>query len=263
MRLTPLARWECLTILAAGLLLTAAAAAVRLWWLVPLTVIAALAVLAFFRDPNRRPPAQRHAWVAVADGKVTSIHDVEHCEPLGEPAVCVRVFISLLNVHVVRSPCHARLREVVDTPGSFRNAMKAEHLEDNTRATLTLEHPVREEAIAAVRLIAGAVARTIHVASKTGATLQRGERMGIIKLGSTAELYVPKSANPTVTVQVGEKVRAGTSILLRLERRQGAATVLPRTDGSPEPSGADRDEAASPEPPPVSEPADPAPQSRS
>lgn len=223
MRLCTFARWECLTILAAGLLLTAAVGVLGWWLWLPLPVVLTLAVVMFFRDPNRRAPAERNAWVAVADGKVTSVHEVDACEPLGEPALCVRVFISLLNVHVFRSPCHARLRETIERPGRFRNALGTSHLEQNTAQTLVLEHPVREQPIAVVRLIAGAVARTIHTPVKPATTLQRGERMGIIKLGSTAELYIPTSLEPQVMVMVGDRVRAGQSVLVRLGRRQGEA----------------------------------------
>lgn len=232
MRLCPFARWECLTILAAGLLLTAAVAVAGLWVWLPLPVLLTAAVVMFFRDPNRRAPAERYAWVAVADGKVTSVHEVDACEALGESALCVRVFISLLDVHVFRSPCHARLREAIDKPGRFRHALGSAHLEQNTAQTLVLEHPVRAQPIAVVRLIAGALARTIHTPVKPATTLQRGERMGIIKLGSTAELYIPNSLQPQSVVKVGDRVRAGQSVLVRLGRRQSDTRPTPATAAS-------------------------------
>ena len=246
MRLSPLARWECLSLAASGLLLAAACVVLTWWWALPVVVIAAAAVLLFFRDPNRRPPAQRHAWVAVADGKVTSIHDVDACEPLGgEPAVCVRVFISIFDVHVVRSPAHARLAAATDHAGSFGNALRM----------LTLHHPVRDEALGAVRLIAGAVARTIVTPIKPGTTLQRGERIGMIKLGSSAELYVPKRLNPAVSVAVGERVKAGESVLVRLEKSALSADQA----GPPRPGDASSSEKTQPapgsSPPPGSGPA--------
>jgi len=240
MRLCSFARWECLTILAAGLLLTAAAAIAGLWLWLPLPVLLTFAVVMFFRDPNRRAPAERYAWVAVADGRVTSVHEVDECEPLGEPALCVRIFISLLDVHVFRSPCHARLREAIDKPGRFRNALGTAHLEENTAQTLVLEHPVREQPIAVVRLIAGAFARTIHTPVKPATTLQRGERMGIIKLGSTAELYIPTSMEPQAVVKAGNRVRAGQTVLVRLGRRQSDAQATPATrDTAPDTANRD------------------------
>jgi len=175
MRLSPLARWECLSLAGSGLLLAGACFILGWWWLLPIVAIAAAALVLFFRDPNRRPPAQRNAWVAVADGRVSSVHEIESYEPLGgEPVLCVRIFISVLDVHVVRSPAHARLAASVDRGGTFRNALRAENLEDNASRTLTLHHPVRDEAIGAVRLIAGALARTITTPVKPGTTLQRG-----------------------------------------------------------------------------------------
>ncbi|HEX7010877.1 MAG TPA: phosphatidylserine decarboxylase, partial [Phycisphaeraceae bacterium] len=86
--LSAYARKEWLTNLAIGLLLSFTLSVVGLWWLAILMVIATIAAIAFFRDPERRIPTQRGAIVAPADGRISSIHNLEHFEPLDGPAVC-------------------------------------------------------------------------------------------------------------------------------------------------------------------------------
>ncbi len=52
--------------------------------------------------------------------------------------------------------------------------------------------------------------------------LQRGQRIGIIKLGSTTELYLPQEFKPRVTVQKGQKVAGGVTVLAHLSGRTSA-----------------------------------------
>ncbi|MEO0966643.1 MAG: phosphatidylserine decarboxylase, partial [Planctomycetota bacterium] len=214
------ARPEWLAVLGTGAMLAVANVFLALplgpAWLIGLPIVVGLtaAVLAMFRDPDRRPPSQRGALVSPVDGKVSSVHDVDHHAPFNGPARCVRVFISLMDVHVVRAPLHGRLAAVDDQPGRFINALRAESPEVNTAKHLIVRHPARDQALASIRLIAGAFARTIHLRVMTGEVLQRSQRIGIIKLGSTAELYVPLERSPEAQVAVGDRVRGGETVLL-------------------------------------------------
>src|SRR5690606_16871943 len=94
---------ESLTILAIGALLIITTILVGWWWLAILIVLATGALISFFRDPERRVPTQRNVVVAPADGVVSSIHQLDAFEPLGGPATCIRIFLSVLDVHVNRS----------------------------------------------------------------------------------------------------------------------------------------------------------------
>lgn len=182
--------------------------------LVPLALMV-VAILGFFRDPHRRTPVERGLLVSPADGRISSIHRVEHFEPFGEPATCVRVFLSVFNVHVNRSPCHARVVSIVHTPGLHRNALNPDSAEVNENNLIVLHHPARDVPIAAVRQVAGLIARRAVCSASVGSILQRGQRMGIIKFASTAELYVPRSANATLAVEEGQKVIAGVTPIFR------------------------------------------------
>jgi len=219
-RLSPLARAESLTLLAIGVLLSLSVGLVWHWALAVLPLLLMGLIVLTFRDPERQTPVQRQVMVSPVDGKITSVHEVEHVDALDGPALCIRIFISLLDVHVVRSPAHCAVGRIVEHPGKFRNAIKLENLENNTNRLIMLDHAVKGEPIGGLRLIAGAFARTIATPIETGQTMQRGQRLGIIKLGSAAELYVSKELEPTAEIRVGDKVKAGQSILLRWDKRE-------------------------------------------
>ena len=215
--LSGFAKAEWIAISACG-----AAAAVALllfgWvWLAVFVVVLTVATLLFFRDPTRRPPSAKGAVVAACDGTVSSVHEVEHHPLLEGPAVCVRVFMSVLDVHINRTPCHGAVASVVHTPGNHGNTLNPASMEDNESVTTLLVHPTKGQPVAVVRQIAGLLARTIHNALSEGQVVQRGQKMGIIKLGSTTELYLPLEANVTVRVREGEKVKAGVTVLASVE----------------------------------------------
>jgi len=218
------AKREWLTVIAIGLMLSGTFAVLGHGWLALLALLAAAAVLSFFRDPERRPPTQRGAVVAPADGRVSSIHEVEHFEPFDGPAVCVRIFLSVLNVHVNRSPCHGIVQSITHRPGQYLNALNPESAEANEAVLMVLVHPFQGHPIAAVRQVAGMLARTIVCAAHIDETLQRGQRYGIIKLGSTTELYLPLAHNPQILVNVGAKVHGGVTVLANVNpQRSGPA----------------------------------------
>jgi phosphatidylserine decarboxylase len=207
---------EWLTILGIGVLLMVASSLMGWWWLVVVFALITLGGLLFFRDPERRTPVQRGVVVSPADGRISSIHEVEHCEPLGEPALCIRVFLSVLDVHVNRSPCHAIVQSVAHKPGDHLNVLNPASAEVNESVTTVLLHPTRRYPIAVVRQVAGLLARTIVCALKPEQILQRGQRIGMIKLGSTTELYLPRGLTPIVEVEKGQYVYGGVTVLAKI-----------------------------------------------
>lgn len=211
--LSPYAKNEWLTIAAVGLLLTITSFAMGWWWLAFLIVPLTAALMAFFRDPNRKTPSQRGAMIAPADGRISSIHEVEHFEPFGGPATCVRIFLSVLDVHINRSPCHGQITSITHKPGDHLNALNPKSAETNESNLIVLVHPIKNHPLAAVRQVAGLLARTIACNVHEGDVVQRGQRIGIIKLGSTTELYLPADLEPKVSIQQGQKVYAGVTVL--------------------------------------------------
>ncbi len=225
MKLCGYARNEWLAIILVGLLLIASAIALGWWPLAVLIAAAVAAVLTFFRDPERRVPTQRGAIVAPADGRVSSIHELDHFPPFDGPAVCIRIFMSVFDVHLNRSPCHGIVKSITHTPGDHRNTLNPESAEVNENNLIVMSHPVRDEPVAAVRQIAGLLARTIYCHPKVGVTLQRGQRIGIIKLGSTTELYLPAASEPTLSVEQGQKVQGGLTVVAQVKSKDALTAV--------------------------------------
>jgi len=226
------AKLECITIAVVGFMLSVAVVLIGLWWLVILTVPATLCLLAFFRDPERRTPTQRGVMVAPSDGRISSIHDVEHFEPLGGPAVCIRIFMSVLDVHINYSPYHTAIESITHTPGEHLNTLKPESAEDNENNLLVLVHPNREYKMAAVRQVAGMLARTIVCHVHEEQVIQRGQRIGLIKLGSTTELYIRKDLSPRLQVKEGQRVSGGVTVLAQIIPKEGAA-IIARPEDAP------------------------------
>jgi phosphatidylserine decarboxylase len=236
---------EWLTILAIGVMLTVTLSIVGWYILAVIVVIATIALLLFFRDPERRIPTQRGVVVAPADGRVSSIHTVEHYEPFGESALCIRIFLSVFDVHVNRAPCHCSVESVTHKPGAHMNVLNPQSAEDNESITIILNHPIKRVPVAAVRQVAGLLARTIVCAVKPGQTLQRGQRIGMIKFGSTTEVYLPARLEPKAVVQQGQYIYGGTTVVAHIKssaeleavkkaHESTAAVNAPANDDEPE-----------------------------
>ena len=198
LRLSPYARAEWFTIIAIGVILTIAVLWLGLWlWPVAvLILLLTMGLVLFFRDPERPVPTQKNIALAPADGTISSIHEIKRFPPFDGPATCVRIFLSVLDVHVNRCPMHGMVRSITRTPGQYLNAVNPRSAEVNESVLIEFVHPVKRHPVAAVRQVAGMLARTIHCAAQEGRTYQRGERIGIIKLGSTTELYLPHTLAP-------------------------------------------------------------------
>jgi phosphatidylserine decarboxylase len=207
---------EWILILLVGGVLTLTCA-VMFWWIAALVMALITAGgLAFFRDPYRTTPTLRGLAVSPADGRVSSIHQVERYEAFDGPAVCVRIFLSVLDVHINRSPLHGRVVSVQRTPGEHLNALKPESAEVNESVTIVLEHPTTRKPLCAVKQIAGTIARRIVCATTVDDILQRGQRYGMIKFGSTTELYLPDPERVQVQVKQGDRVYGGQTVIAKL-----------------------------------------------
>lgn len=239
------AKPECVTIAAVGLMLSVAVVIVDLWWLALIILPLTAALLLFFRDPERRTPTQRGVMVAPADGRISSIHELEHFEPIDGPAICVRIFLSVFDVHVNYSPYHTTVESITHTPGQHLNALKPESAEGNENNLLVLIHPNRRYRMAAVRQVAGMLARTIVCHVREDQVLQRGQRIGLIKLGSTVELYISQQLAPQLRVQEGQKVTGGVTVIAQVTPMEGAA-IIARPDDKP--AGASNEDDAENEP---------------
>jgi phosphatidylserine decarboxylase len=204
------------------LLLLALGTDTRWAFLVPLPLLFWLAVLWFFRDPERIIPADPNVLVSPADGTVTYLGEVAAPDFPGGRAFCISIFLSLWDVHVNRLPCTARVRALRYFPGTFQDARRPTCATQNEQLWIDLEE-VEQGRRLRVKQIAGAVARRIVCWLKVGTVVARGERLGMIKFGSRTELLLPCSEHEPfeVLIRVGERVRGGASALLRFTSTAG------------------------------------------
>lgn len=159
----------------------------------------------FFRDPERQIPSEPGAIVSPADGKVTSVGQIELN---GRRVNRISIFLNVFNVHVNRTPIGGVVTNVEYRKGKFMNAMGDASSEQNEQNIVTVEG---EGQTVIFKQIAGLLARRIVFTKKVGDHLVRGERIGLIKFGSRCDVIFPAEAN--VKVKLGDKVAGGSSIL--------------------------------------------------
>jgi phosphatidylserine decarboxylase len=179
-----------------------------------LTVIGILIVW-FFRNPNRAIPQEVGTVVSPADGKVVAIDDIEHDEFLDGPAVRIGIFLSIFSVHINRSPIDARVIGLRYQPGKCLNALRSESARENEQLAVRVEGNQAPHRRMVVSQITGAIARRIVCWVKPGDELGRGERFGMIKLGSRTELVLPKEDGLEIAVTIGDMIHAGNSVMAR------------------------------------------------
>jgi phosphatidylserine decarboxylase len=203
--------------LAASLLLGAAGAVVHwaFWLPLPLLFILWLEVPFFFRDPERRIPTDPAAVVSPADGTVTHMGEVEDADFPGGRAFRVGIFLSVFNVHVNRVPHAGRVVALRYIPGAFLDARHPECPVRNEQLWIDLEEGTPPRRFR-VKQISGAIARRIVCWLRPGEEVKTGERFGMIKFGSRTELLLPPAEVKEVLVKVGDKVKGGATVLLRV-----------------------------------------------
>ena len=172
-------------------------------------------VVWFFRDPPRRIPQEPGLLVSPADGKVVEVTRLDRDEFIGGPAVRIGIFLSIFSVHLNRAPAAARVISLRYQPGDFISALDPECAVRNENIWIGLEEETAPHRRMVVRQIAGAVARRIVCPLRPGDVLARGEKIGMIKLGSRTELILPDEPDLRIEVKPGDRVRAGRSVVAR------------------------------------------------
>jgi len=214
MLLTPygLREWGLILVVGTGV---AVGLAVLGWWIpVAVVVLATLAGLAFFRDPLRRVPAEARdgELLAPADGLISAIDRGVSHPAVDGPAAVIRIYLSVFDVHVNRSPCAAEVQSTEHQPGKHLDVRNPDSARENEWLLMSLRRTDDGTRIA-VRQIAGLVARRIVCRAGQGRRLERGERYGMIKFGSSTELIVPDRPGLEIAVAIGDRVAAGRSLM--------------------------------------------------
>ncbi len=186
--------------------------------------------LMFFRDPERRCPSDRNLLLAPADGKITDIETVRKNDFISGTTLRIGIFLSIFDTHINRAPCNVKVEKITYRKGKFKNAMNPQSGRVNESNDLHLIRTDSPQDRLIVRQISGAIARRIVCDKVQGMELTGGQKFGMIKFGSRTELYVPlrEAATPgserhppaagvKCLVQIGDKVKAGLTPLVKYE----------------------------------------------
>lgn len=190
-----------------------------------------LAFAAFFRNPRRRLPEDEMLLTSPADGTVRDIEVVHDFDlpPFKGDALRIGIFLSVLNVHVNRTPTVLTVANVNYRPGKYLDARDPRCGQENEAMTISGDAKIGDRGFPlAIRQISGAIARRIVCPVQPGRKLRRGEVYGMIKFGSRTELYLPAEGFE-VKVKVGDKVKGGQSVIAAMVAEPEAAEK--NTDG--------------------------------
>jgi phosphatidylserine decarboxylase len=200
----------------------ASALAALVWFLLPFSTLAwlftgvAVYVAYFFRDPVRVSPLRDGLVVSPADGKVSMIERVKPPAELGlgaDERLRISIFLSVLDVHINRSPVAGRVARSIYVPGAFLNAALDKASEQNERRSLVIATPAAGDIV--VVQIAGLIARRIVTFVKEGDAVGVGERFGLIRFGSRVDVYLPPGKG--CLVAIGQRAIGGETVLADLK----------------------------------------------
>jgi phosphatidylserine decarboxylase len=167
----------------------------------------------FFRDPERQSINDDSYLVSPADGLITDIS--EKTGPVemqleNTSFTKVSIFMNVFNCHVNRTPSTGTVKEIYYKPGKFLNASLDKASEENERNYYKIKDSSGNNIV--VVQIAGLIARRIVCETNNGQTLSQGERIGMIRFGSRADVYYE---NYEPLVKVGQKAISGETLLAK------------------------------------------------
>lgn len=182
-------------------------AALSFFWAAGVFFLLFLFIVNFFRDPNRIVPQEKNAIISPADGKIVEI--VKENNPFtNQPSTRVSVFLNVFDVHINRIPISGRIEKLTYNKGKFLNAASPKASLDNEQTALLIDNGKHK---VVVKQIAGLIARRIVCWAKVGDEFSSGERFGLIRFGSRADLFLPEGTR--LTVSIGDRVAGGADII--------------------------------------------------
>ncbi len=175
----------------------------------------------FFRDPSRVTPIKPGLVISPADGKVCAVGEAIPPAELGmpqEPLPRISIFLSLFDVHVNRIPVDGTIINVAYAGEKYLSAADPKSSDENKR--LSMRHRLNDGREMAYVQVAGLVARQIINTLKPEQVVKAGERFGIIRFGSRADIFLPKGTQPLV--MMGQRMVAGETVLADLSSAEPA-----------------------------------------
>ena len=167
----------------------------------------------FFRDPERVIIEDDNYLVSPADGEVIKVEEVNGPRELGlenKRFNKISIFMNVFDCHVNRTPCAGLVEEILYKPGKFLNASLDKASEDNERNYYKIKDPHGNEIV--IVQIAGLIARRIVCETNKNQDLKQGERIGMIRFGSRADIYYE---NYKPLVKIGQRSISGETLLAK------------------------------------------------
>ncbi len=167
----------------------------------------------FFRDPERTIIGDDSYLVSPADGEVIKVEEVDGPKELGlenKKFKKISIFMNVFDCHVNRTPCSGTVEDILYKPGKFLNASLDKASEDNERNYYKIKDKHGNDIV--VVQIAGLVARRIVCETNNNQHLNQGDRIGMIRFGSRADVYYE---NYEPLVKVGQTAISGETLLAK------------------------------------------------
>ena len=167
----------------------------------------------FFRDPERIIIDNDIYLVSPADGEVIKVEKVDGPKELGlenKKFNKISIFMNIFDCHVNRTPCEGQVQEILYKPGKFLNASLDKASEDNERNYYKIKDVYGNQII--IVQIAGLIARRIVCETNKNQDLRQGDRIGMIRFGSRADVYYQ---NYQPLVKIGQKAISGETLLAK------------------------------------------------
>jgi phosphatidylserine decarboxylase len=167
----------------------------------------------FFRDPERTIIGDDSYLVSPADGEVIKVEEVDGPKELGlenKKFKKISIFMNVFDCHVNRTPCSGTVEDILYKPGKFLNASLDKASEDNERNYYKIKDKHGNDIV--VVQIAGLVARRIVCETNKNQELNQGDRIGMIRFGSRADVYYE---NYEPLVKVGQTAISGETLLAK------------------------------------------------
>ena len=167
----------------------------------------------FFRDPERVIIEDNNFLVSPADGEVVYVDEVDGPKEVGlenKKFKKISIFMNVFDCHVNRTPCSGLVEDILYKPGKFLNASLDKASEDNERNYYKIKDPHGNDIV--VVQIAGLIARRIVCETNKDQELRQGDRIGMIRFGSRADVYYE---NYEPLVKVGQTAISGETLLAK------------------------------------------------
>tara|TARA_Y100000287_G_C14202503_1_gene346272 strand:- start:677 stop:1327 length:651 start_codon:yes stop_codon:yes gene_type:complete len=167
----------------------------------------------FFRDPDRISINDDNFLVSPADGLIIKVEESTGPKELNlseKKFTKVSIFMNVFDCHVNRTPCAGKVSQILYKPGKFVNASLDKASEDNERNYYKITNKNGEDVI--VVQIAGLIARRIVCETLENDDLNQGDRIGMIRFGSRADLYFE---NYKPLVKLEQRAVAGETLIAR------------------------------------------------